>query len=222
MPVNKLQRFAEIKQMDRVLEYTDFKENKSEKPKGKWKAGLFENDNPITLELGCGKALTTTSLAAYYPERNFVGIDLKGSRLWKGAKRADAKGLSNVRFLRLHIQELAEYFEVNEVSEIWITFPDPWPRTRDRDKRLTSPPFLEMYKQILEPGGVIHFKTDNNALFEYTLKTFAAMGSGLLTRYDDIHQSNVMGEPGLQVQTTFEKKHLAGKKTIKYCKMMFG
>ncbi|HLR76413.1 MAG TPA: tRNA (guanosine(46)-N7)-methyltransferase TrmB [Balneolaceae bacterium] len=222
MPVNKLQRFAEIEQMDRVLEYTDYFENERAKPKGKWNRDIFKNKNPITLELGCGKARTTTSLAKDYPERNFVGIDIKGARIWKGAKRADKEGLANVRFLRTYIGNLDEYFAENEVAEIWITFPDPWPRSGDRSKRLTSPRFLSIYKKILKPEAVIHFKTDNDDLFEYTLKTAAANNGKILTRCADIYQKRVKDVTGLEVQTSFEKKHLERKKTIKYVKIAMG
>lgn len=220
MPVNKLQRFAEIEKMDRVLEYTDYGDDESEKPKGRWQADIFKNTNPITLELGCGKANTTTSLAALYPERNFIGIDIKGSRIWKGMKRADKENLANVRFLRAHIENIEHYFDTGEAAEIWITFPDPWPRFGDRDKRLTSPRFLKLYRKILQPEAAIHFKTDNNSLFEYTLKTIISSGGKVLKQFDDLYNENVITEPEFQVQTSFEQKHLGNKKTIKYCKFI--
>ncbi len=217
MPVNKLQRFAEIRQMDHVLEHIDFQSKKAEKPKGNWNKEIFGNANPVTLELGCGKGNLTTSLAALYSEKNFIGIDIKGARLWKGAKRATAEHLKNVRFLRIYVEYLTEYFATNEADEIWITFPDPYPRPSDRNKRLTSPRFLEMYGQILKPRGFIHFKTDDSNLFQYTVKTIAESGGKVLKSIEDLYDEKVEN-PHLAIQTAFEKKHLANQKTIKYCK----
>lgn len=211
MPVNKLQRFAEVAEMDRVLEHTD-----PCRSNGRWQKDIFQNSNPLVLELGCGKAQTTTSLAERHPSKNFVGIDIKGSRIWKGAKRADKNELGNVRFLRTQIEQLDTYFDEDEVTEIWITFPDPWPRTRDRSKRLTSPRFLHMYKQILHPDGTVHFKTDDDSLFKYSLKTIPDHGGTITKIYEDLYDIE-KSEPTLTIQTSFEKKHLAKGKTIKYC-----
>lgn len=219
MSVKKIQRFAEIKESKHVFEYTDYQGKIAQKPIGRWHAEIFDNSNPITLELACGKGAYTTSLARLHPERNYIGIDIKGARLWKGVKRAEEMQLNSVRFLRIYIDHLPEYFALNEVSEIWITFPDPYSRAGDRNKRLTSPRFLEMYKKILKPGGLIHFKTDDAALLEYTLHSIDSLGGTVLKCYDDIYRQD-MDDTALTIQTSFEKKHLTDNKTIKYCKFL--
>lgn len=218
MPVNKLQRFEEISNMDHVFEYTDYQVEGRHKPKGSWNTDIFGNSNPIALELGCGKATTTTSLASMEPDCNFIGIDIKGARIWKGAKRSQREKLDNVRFLRMFIEHLDEYFAPNEVSAIWITFPDPYPRAGDRDKRLTSPRFLKMYKQILKPGSHIYFKTDDKNLYDYTVKTVRSFGGNILTQTENLHQTESDIKRKITIKTSFERKHLANQKTIKYGK----
>ncbi len=219
MPVNKLQRFAEIQESDHVFEYTDYQPEGLQKPRGRWNKKIFRNENPVTLELGCGKGAYTTTLAQLHPERNYIGIDIKGARLWKGAMRAENKKLDNVRFLRIYIDHLLEYFAADEISEIWITFPDPYPRAGDRNKRLTSPQFLEMYQKILQPQGFIHFKTDDASLFEYTLRSIESFGGTVLKHYNDVYRQD-RGETALSIQTSFEKKHLANGRAIKYCELV--
>ncbi len=218
MPVNKLQRFTQIKEMNHVFEYTDYRTEEIKKPKGRWHEEIFGNTNPITLELGCGKGTYTTSLAGLHPDNNYIGIDIKGARLWKGAKRATAEQLNNVRFLRIYIESLTEYFADDEVSELWITFPGPYPRAGDRDKRLTSPRFLRMYRRILQPQGVVHFKTDDDDLLKYTLQTIKATGGKILKCVKDIYAEEIDDDLVLKIQTDFEKRHLEEDKTIKYCK----
>ena len=131
---------------------------------------LFNNNNPITLELGCGKGEYTVGLARKYPDRNFVGVDIKGHRFWRGAKTAKEESLPNVAFLRTRIEFIDKYFEAEEVSEIWLTFSDPQPKDEKGTKRITSSVYIERYKKILKPGGLLRFKTDNTDLFEYTLE----------------------------------------------------
>lgn len=136
---------------------------------GKWNSLQFENHNPIIVELACGRGEFTVGLARNYPDKNFIGVDIKGSRIWKGSTIAISEGLENVAFLRTQIQLLEKYFSTDEISELWITFPDPFPREGDEKRRLTSPRFLDMYKPLLKKDGIVHFKTDNTGLFDYTL-----------------------------------------------------
>jgi tRNA (guanine-N7-)-methyltransferase len=137
---------------------------------GKWNSLQFENYNPIVVELACGRGEFTVGLARNYPDKNFIGVDIKGSRIWKGSTIAISEGLENVAFLRTQIQLLEKYFSTDEISELWITFPDPFPREGDEKRRLTSPRFLDMYKPLLKKDGIVHFKTDNTGLFDYTLE----------------------------------------------------
>jgi len=139
-----------------------------EQIKGQWNALQFANDQPLVVELACGRGEFTLGLGRQYPNQNFIGVDIKGSRIWKGSSSATAEGIHTVAFLRTQIQQLQEFFAPGEISELWITFPDPFPRDGDEKRRLTSPKFLEMYKQLVKTGGLIHFKTDNTGLYEYT------------------------------------------------------
>jgi len=141
-----------------------------QKIKGKWNTEYFQNDRPITLELACGRGEYTVGLARLFPERNFVGVDIKGERIWKGSTIALQEGLTNACFLRTQILLIENFFDPAEVNEIWLTFPDPRPRKRDIKRRLTSQRFMEMYKRILQKGGYLRLKTDNTQLFEYTLE----------------------------------------------------
>jgi tRNA (guanine-N7-)-methyltransferase len=139
-----------------------------EQIKGQWNALQFANDQPLVVELACGRGEFTLGLGRQYPNQNFIGVDIKGSRIWKGSSSATAEGIHTVAFLRTQIQQLQDFFAPGEISELWITFPDPFPRDGDEKRRLTSPKFLEMYKQLVKAGGLIHFKTDNTGLYEYT------------------------------------------------------
>jgi tRNA (guanine-N7-)-methyltransferase len=139
-----------------------------EQIKGQWNALQFANNQPLVVELACGRGEFTLGLGRQYPNQNFIGVDIKGSRIWKGSSSATAEGIHTVAFLRTQIQQLQDFFAPGEISELWITFPDPFPRDGDEKRRLTSPKFLEMYKQLVKTGGLIHFKTDNTGLYEYT------------------------------------------------------
>lgn len=216
MGKNKLQRFEEIDRFENVLELTDYNEEAA-KPKGSWNNEIFGTDRPITLELACGKGEYTLELARRNPERNFVGIDIKGARIWKGAKRALEEGLENVRFLRIYIDHIAEYFGNAEVSEIWITFPDPHLNESNRNKRLSSAKFLSLYQQILKAGAPIHFKTDNDRLYDYTLWSLDQFGCTVLDRVDDVYAERP-DDDLLTIKTYYEKKHLENGKTIHYVK----
>jgi len=219
MTKNKLQRFADVREFENVFELTDFQENPDEKPRGKWKSEIFENDHPLILELACGKGGYTLELARRNPDKNYVGVDIKGARIWKGAKRALNEGLDNVRFLRIFIDHLYEYFGKDEVDEIWITFPDPYPKHRDRNKRLTSPKFLKIYQQVLKPGAPIHFKTDNGKLFEYTKRVVKSLQCPVQERVEDIYEERPDDEL-LTIKTFYEKGHLEKGRTIRYIRFM--
>nr|WKN36401.1 tRNA (guanosine(46)-N7)-methyltransferase TrmB [Tunicatimonas sp. TK19036] len=214
---NKLERFAENAERRNVVE--------PGKPvflsiKGHW-GEFFENDYPMTLELGCGHGEYTVGLAAMYPQRNFIGVDVKGARIWKGSSQAEEQGLSNVAFLRIRILDLEESVAEAETSEIWITFPDPRPKDRDEKRRLTAPRFLDMYKRVLQPGGRVHLKTDNAGLFEYTLEQVKLRSDiSDLDFTDDLYQSDLY-ESEQQILTTFEKKFKARGQSIKYLRFRF-
>ncbi|MFH5833450.1 tRNA (guanosine(46)-N7)-methyltransferase TrmB [Halalkalibaculum sp. DA3122] len=216
MGKNKLERFAEIAEFEHVMELTDFQEADKKKPKGRWSEDIFENDHPITLELACGKGEYTLELARRNPGKNYIGIDIKGARIWKGAKRALERELSNVRFLRIYIDHLDEYFAPGEVEEIWITFPDPYPKWSDRNKRLTAPKFLAIYQKVLKEDGLIHFKTDSDALWDFS-KNVIRQECRLVDLVEDVYQERA-DDPLLTTQTYYEKKHLENGKTIKYMK----
>ncbi len=204
----KRKRFAELSAFPNVFQ-------NPEDMKGKWKKVYFKNNYPITLELACGKGEYTICLAKRFPQRNFVGVDIKGDRLWIGARTALEQKLKNVAFLRIHIEHLADFFDENEVEEIWITFPDPFPRKSKANKRLTSPRFLNVYRQILSPGGLIHLKTDETTLYNYTLETLKAEGGTLHKKIEALNH-NVVNDELLKIRTTYERKHLEKGRTIRY------
>ena len=189
--------------------------------KGNWHEKYFQNDFPITLELGCGKGEYTIGLSKIYPKRNFVGVDVKGDRLFVGSQQAMVAGMAHVAFLRTLIQNLGDFFDENEVDVIWITFPDPRPKERDVKRRLTSPRFLEVYKYIVKPGGWLYFKTDNKPLFEYTLEVLAKRTDIQNLKYTfDLYQSAFMDEHH-GIKTQFEQKFQDLGENIKYLKFQF-
>jgi tRNA (guanine-N7-)-methyltransferase len=183
--------------------------------KGAWHTNFFHNNNPLTLELGCGKGEYTVNLAMNFPERNFIGLDIKGARIWKGCKMAEELGLKNVAFIRSRGEFLECFFNQNEVEEIWLTFPDPQPQSNRIQKRLTSPEFLERYKNILKPAGVIHLKTDNDKLFKYTLGIIRDHGHILVFSSDDIYRLDHFHE-ATAIKTFYEDIYLKEGIPIKY------
>ncbi len=213
MGKDKLRRFDEVDKFENVFEFTDFSEKP--KPKGRWHKDIFKNDNPIILELACGKGEYTLNLARQFPVKNFIGIDIKGARIWRGAKTALQEQLDNVRFIRMYIDHLDEYFENDEIDEIWITFPDPYPRKSKRSKRLTSPKFQNIYNSLLKKDGVIHLKTDSDFLYNYTLKTISEERCRLYENIDDVYKEKP-NDPLLTIKTFYEQMHLKKGKTIHY------
>jgi tRNA (guanine-N7-)-methyltransferase len=209
MGQKKLVRFAELTTFSNVLQYP-------EGMPGKW-ADFFQNDGAITLELACGKGEYALGLARLHPHRNFVGVDLKGNRIWVGAKKALQEGLGNVAFLRTQIDQLGSYFAPGEVEDIWITFPDPQLRPGKARKRLTHPKFLRLYQQIMRPGGSIHLKTDSPDLYAFTRLVIRLYGCTLHTDYDDLYQQPDIPEE-LQIKTHYESLDIAGSNRVHYLK----
>jgi tRNA (guanine-N7-)-methyltransferase len=212
---DKLRRFAEIDTFENVVQMD------AGKPyKGNWANSLFENKNPVVLELACGKGEYTVNLARLFPDKNFIGVDYKGNRIWRGAKTALEDGINNVGFLRIQIENLIEYFAPGEVDEIWITFPDPQPQLSREKKRLTSSRFLDMYKSMLKPGGFVNLKTDNDALHAYTAEKIGELKLKLHIRTEDVYHSPHANEV-LSIKTYYEKKYLQHNKNINYLKFSF-
>ena len=209
MGQKKLIRFEELKSFPNVLQYPDGMN-------GNWKL-FFKNENSITLELACGKGEYTVGLAGLYPLRNFIGIDLKGNRIWVGAKKCMQQNLHNAAFLRTQIDQIEDFFSAGEVSEIWITFPDPQLRTGKAKKRLTHPKFLRLYKQILKPGGLIHLKTDSPVLYAFTKKIIEKYGCCLLEELDHVYQNQNIPEE-LKIKTHYESLDIAGSNRVHYLK----
>jgi len=186
--------------------------------KGKWHKDFFKNDNPIVLELGCGKGEYSLGLAERYPEKNFIGIDIKGARIWRGAKTALEKEMKNVGFIRMQIELLDKAFAEGEVSEIWITFPDPQIKYKRLKHRLTNPNFLELYKKIMEKNGILHLKTDSEYLHGYTLGLLQGLGHEILYAHHDIYKNTEAPEILTNIQTFYEKQFLEINKPITYIK----
>ncbi|MCW3120235.1 MAG: tRNA ((7)-)-methyltransferase [Chitinophagaceae bacterium] len=207
MGYKKLVRFEELKSFPNVLEFPQH-------IKGGWK-DHFHNPNPITLELACGKGEYATGLAQLYSDRNFIGVDLKGNRIWVGAKKALQNNLVNVAFLRTEIDQVTDYFAENEVSEIWITFPDPQLRISKARKRLTHPKFLRLYKQFLHPGGFIHLKTDSPTLYGFTKKVIAQYGCTVHDDLDDVYKE-VRMPAELKIKTHYESLDIAQSRRVHY------
>ncbi len=220
---NKLQKFAEVYSFPNVYENFDaFEPGLTGKDglmidlKGKWKELHFQNQNPITVELACGKGDYTIGLGRLFPDRNFIGVDIKGARIWRGAKTALEQNLGNVAFLRTRIEQITLFFDEQEVDEIWITFPDPFLRNSKANRRLSSGMFLSLYQRILKRGGLIHLKTDDPTLYEFTLQMLAEREDFQLVYCDEDIYSKPLYRPELDIKTFYERQHLAVGKTIKY------
>jgi len=207
MAQKKLIRFEELKTFPNVLEYP-------ENMQGKWHA-FFNNHNPIILELACGKGEYAVGLGRLYHGKNFIGIDIKGNRIWKGAKTALTEGLKNVAFLRTQIDQLTDFFAANEVSEIWITFPDPQLRLSKIKKRLTHPKFLRLYKNILQQDGLIHLKTDSPDLYNFTKTVIELYHLKLIANKDDLYKEEDISE-ALKIKTHYESLDIAQSNKVHY------
>lgn len=215
---NKLSKFADMKSYPNVFQYTFETLKEAGFPlKGKWGADYFKNDNPIILELGCGRGEYTVGLARLFPNKNFIGIDIKGARMWTGATEAINENLTNIAFLRTHIELIHHFFAENEVSEIWITFPDP--QMNKTNKRLTSTRFMKEYSRILKPDGIVHLKTDSNFLYTYTNVMTKENYLDILFNTNDLYNSDLQDEI-LQIQTYYEQQWRGRGKTIKYIKFI--
>lgn len=213
MGKNKLQRYADNIIHENVFEHTEFEDQ--ETPAGRWADDVFRNNNPIVVELACGKGDYATALADKNPGKNYIGIDIKGDRIWKGARRALENNLENVCFLRCYIDHLDVYFGKNEISEFWITFPDPYLKKSNAKKRLTSPKFLSIYRKVAIDNAVIHLKTDSTPLFKFTESVITHQELRVSNYFDDLYTQNPDNEI-LSIQTYYEKKHLKEGRTIQF------
>jgi tRNA (guanine-N7-)-methyltransferase len=207
MGQKKLIRFAEMLTFPNVLQYP-------ENMPGRW-AAFFHNDNPIVLELACGKGEYAVGLGRLFPDKNFLGIDLKGNRIWVGAKKALQENLTNVAFLRTQIDQIAQYFAPGEVSEIWITFPDPQLRTGKAKKRLTHPKFLQLYQQILTPGGYVNLKTDSPSLYRFTKWVTDLYELPVIQDLDDVYAQENLSDV-LKIKTHYESLDIAQSSRVHY------
>ena len=219
MAKNKLQKFADMETYSHVFQYpfAVLKERGFDM-RGKWNEMFFHNDNPIVLELGCGKGEYAVGLARRYPNKNFIGVDIKGARMWSGASEAKAEGIENVAFLRTHIELIPHFFAPGEVSEIWITFPDP--QMKKTRKRLTSTRMLELYREILTENGIIHLKSDSPFLYTYTRAMVQENNFPILIDTDDLYNSGI-DDDILGIKTFYEQQWLERGKSIKYIKFIY-
>lgn len=214
MGKNKLAKFADMRTFPHVFEpQISYKDSAESELKGRWNEDFFKNDNPIVLELGCGRGEYTVGLAGLCPELNLIGIDIKGARMWAGAKESLERGMQNVAFLRTEIGLIDRFFAPAEVSEIWLTFPDP--QMKKATKRLTSTWFLERYRHILRDGGTVHLKTDSNFLFTYTRLMAEHNSLPIQVCTDELYASDSL-TPVLEIQTYYEQQWRERGKTIKY------
>lgn len=216
MGKDKLRRFAENETFPNMFQaqYIDLERENGFSLKGEWRKDFFKNNNPIVLELGCGKGEYTVGLGRKYKDKNFIGVDIKGARMWRGCKTSIEENLNNIAFLRTHVQIIDKYFSEGEVDEIWITFCDP--QLKKPNKRLTSPRFLDIYSRILKPGGIIHLKTDSQELYDYTLEEVLIpnnykihYNTNNLYSTEDMHEVK-------EIKTYYENIYLKENKPITY------
>lgn len=220
---NKLQKFAENLSFHNVFENFDPKNQtllglngiETDISSG-WNNFYFKNLNPLILELACGRGEYCLALANNNPETNYIGVDVKGARIWKGAKQAIDSGLANIAFLRTRIENIGSFFKENEIDEIWITFPDPFLKNSKSNRRLTSPAFLDRYRNILKNKGIVHLKTDSQELFEYTLEILKGIDFVTILYYNENIYSDKLEFQELEIKTYYEKMHLEDNRKIKY------
>jgi tRNA (guanine-N7-)-methyltransferase len=223
MGKNKLRRFEENLTFTNLVQ-PSFDEifRKAHPLRGHWHADFFGNDRPIVLELGCGRGEYTVALGANDPTRNYIGIDIKGARMWRGAKSATEMGLTNVGFLRTRIEFIESFFAEGEVAEVWVTFPDPQLKKGREKKRLTSPEFLARYAGFLDEGGVVHLKTDSQELHQYTREVIEANALPCEVCDADIYGSGLGNDPTLSIKTAYERRFLGEGKSITYLRFALG
>lgn len=214
----KLERFKEIESLPNVVEPS---KEIYHYVRGKWNEDFFKNDNPITVELACGRGEYTVGLASLFPNRNYIGVDIKGERIWKGGTRAVAENLTNAAFLRTMILMVDNFFEENELDEIWITFPDPRPKKRDIKRRLTNSRFLNIYKRLLRPGGYVRFKTDNTGLFDYTLEELQSRNDIEDLQFTHNVYESAFRSECFDIKTKYEMEFASKGETIKYLRFKF-
>lgn len=215
MAKKKLARFAELGTFRNVIQPEIGQAGKDHSIKGRWRSEIFKNNNPVVLELGCGKGEYTTGLSEKFPGNNYIGVDIKGARLWRGARTAHEDQKLNVAFLRTRIEFISSFFSQDEIDEIWITFPDPHPGNNNSNKRLTCPWFLNTYRNILKNNGIIHLKTDNRDLFEYTRKLVLRNGLELIYANEDLYTGSIPDDT-LSIRTHYESMFLKEGIRIKY------
>lgn len=219
---NKLKRFKENESFSNVIQPTrDEVFDNSLNLKSNWNKDFFKNNNPIVLELGCGKGEYSVNLAKMFPEKNFLGIDIKGARFWRGAKTALEEKLSNVGFLRTQIELIELLFSENEIDEIWITFPDPQIKYKRTKHRLTNPEFLKKYQKILKPNGLVHLKTDSEFMHGYTLGLLHGLGYSIEYAHHDVYGTDNAPKEVTDIQTFYEKQYLEVDKKITYLRFKF-
>jgi tRNA (guanine-N7-)-methyltransferase len=213
---DKLARWAELGTFSNVIQPESGPvPGKNHPVKGKWRSEIFRNTNPVVLELGCGKGEYTVGLALRFPENNYIGVDIKGARMWRGAKTSNEKKLQNTAFLRTRIEFIDSFFEEDEVDEIWITFPDPHPGKRNSNKRLTCPWFLNKYKSFLKNNGLVHLKTDNYELHNYTKSLAEKNGLEIISSTVNLHGERT-GDDILSIRTHYESLFLKDGIKITY------
>ena len=219
---NKLKRFKENETFSNVIQPTREEVlNNTLRLKGNWNRDFFKNENPIVLELGCGKGEYSVNLAVMFPEKNFLGIDIKEARFWRGAKTALAEKINNVGFLRTQIELVDFIFDENEIDEIWITFPDPQIKYKRTKHRMTNPDFLNKYKKILKPNGMVHLKTDSEYMHGYTLGLLEGLGITIEYAHHDIYSTTNVPKEVTAIQTHYESQYLAINKKITYLRFNF-
>ncbi|MFK7049538.1 tRNA (guanine-N(7)-)-methyltransferase [Flavobacterium columnare] len=214
---NKLKRFKENETFDNVIQPTrDEVVNGAFPYKGKWRSTFFKNDNPIIVELGCGKGEYTIGLASRNPNINYIGIDVKGARFWRGAKTAVENDMNNTAFVRTQIELIEDIFDAHEIDEIWITFPDPQIKYKRTKHRMTNSEFLKMYKRILKPEGIVNLKTDSEFMHGYTLGLLHGEGHEVLYANHNVYKNEGAPSEVLEIQTFYEQQYLEINKAITY------
>lgn len=213
---NKLARWTELGSYDNVIQPLIGDIAAKDHPvKGRWNQEIFRNNNPVVLELGCGKGEYTVGLATRFPDKNYIGIDIKGARMWRGAKTANESMLQNVAFLRTRIEFISSFFSDDEVDEIWVTFPDPHPGGRNANKRLTSPSYLNSYRRLLKNNGLIHLKTDNTELYKFTVAVVKQNDLEIVFETNDLYSTDLPDEI-LSLKTHYEMLFLRQGLKINY------